>query len=118
MQGAYGYRFEGIAGLDWLLRDGVDDWPELKLSYEEGDAMLEPARVLGDEILSRSTKAHFDEVAWGPRSRAFASEWDGDIGDPSIDDLIDPEALRRNWSADRPDFRSAILLQAARLARD
>jgi asparagine synthetase B (glutamine-hydrolysing) len=74
--------------------------------------------VLPDEILARSTKAYFDEVAWGPRSREFASEWDGDTGDPSINDLIDAEALRRNWAQDSPDFRSAILLQAASLARD
>jgi hypothetical protein len=35
-----------------------------------------------------------------------------------IDELIDPERLRSNWLQDRPDFRWALLLQAARLARD
>jgi hypothetical protein len=45
LQGAYGYRLSGIADLDWLVKDGVQDWPELTLSYEQGDATLEPARL-------------------------------------------------------------------------
>jgi asparagine synthase (glutamine-hydrolysing) len=76
------------------------------------------SETLPDELLARPTKAYFDQIFWGPRCREFVREWDGVIGDPQIDELIDPDRLRSNWLQDRPDFRSALLLQAARLARD
>lgn len=74
--------------------------------------------LLPDRALARPTKAYFDEVFWGPQSREFVRTWDGEIGDPEIDRLIDHDAVRGNWSQERPDFRSSLLLQAARLARD
>ena len=37
MHGAYGYRFDGIKGLDWLIADGVEDWPVLRIAYQEGE---------------------------------------------------------------------------------
>ena len=69
--------------------------------------------LLPPEASSRSTKAVFTEVFWGPDSRAFAEQWDGDGLDH---DLVDPDRLRREWSKPRPDFRSITPLQAAWLA--
>lgn len=69
--------------------------------------------LLPPDVSSRSTKAVFTEVFWGPASRAFAEQWDGDGLDP---DLVDPARLRREWTKPRPDFRSITPLQAAWLA--
>jgi hypothetical protein len=33
LHGAYGYRFDGIKGLDWLIADGMQDWPVLQIAY-------------------------------------------------------------------------------------
>jgi asparagine synthase (glutamine-hydrolysing) len=65
------------------------------------------------ETLGRSTKAVFTEVFWGPASRAFAEEWDGTGLDPA---LVDVAALRAQWRAPRPDFRSVSALHAAWMA--
>ena len=69
--------------------------------------------VLPNEVLSRTTKASFSFVYWGRRSRQFSEEWTG-RGIPN--DLADESALREAWSADVPDARAAMLLQAAWLA--
>lgn len=71
--------------------------------------------LLPDSVVRRSTKASFTEVFWGPRSRRFASGWDGAGLDES---LVDPDALRREWAKRKPDFRSATPLQASWLASD
>jgi hypothetical protein len=68
------------------------------------------AGLLPDEVLSRSTKADFAEVVWGPRTREFIAEWSGMGVDP---DLVDAEALRAAWSETSPILPAAIPLQAA-----
>ena len=65
------------------------------------------------EILTRKTKASFVDVFWGPRTREFAQNWDGTGVDA---DLVDVEALRKEWCSERPDFRSTLLLQSAWLS--
>lgn len=65
--------------------------------------------VLPDRVLSRSTKALFAGPYWGPVTRRFTEEWDGEGIDPA---LVDADALRRVWSEDRPDTRTASLLQS------
>jgi asparagine synthase (glutamine-hydrolysing) len=68
------------------------------------------ADVLPDELIRRHTKAAFTAVPWGSASRRFAEEWDG----AGIDHgLVDPDALRRVWLSERPDFRTVIPLQSA-----
>jgi asparagine synthase (glutamine-hydrolysing) len=69
---------------------------------------LLPANVLG-----RTSKAYFNRVFFGEHTRAFAASWSGEGLDER---LIDPEALRREWLSEVPDFRTSLLLQSAWLA--
>lgn len=62
------------------------------------------------ETIERRSKAHFDEVYWGPESRAFATRWSGELPHP---DLVDAERLREEWLSERPRARSALLMQAS-----
>jgi len=61
-------------------------------------------------ILSRTGKASFGGVFWGPASRRFAAAWDG--SGLSVE-LVDPEALRRAWLGVLPVYGAALPLQAA-----
>ena len=69
--------------------------------------------LVPDDVLARTTKASFDGAFWNRHSRAFAAEWGGGGVD---EDLVDAEALRREWAKERPDARTFLLLQAAWLA--
>jgi asparagine synthase (glutamine-hydrolysing) len=69
--------------------------------------------LLPSELVGRKTKAYFNRVFFGEESRAFAVAWSGGGLDER---LVDPEALRREWLSDVPDFRTALLLQSAWLA--
>jgi asparagine synthase (glutamine-hydrolysing) len=71
------------------------------------------ADVLPAPVVARRSKAHFAAALWGPDARAFAERWNGE-GIP--DELVDAEALRREWDRPTPRFESAMLLQAAWLA--
>jgi asparagine synthase (glutamine-hydrolysing) len=69
--------------------------------------------ILPPELSGRTSKAMFTEVFVGPETRRFAREWDGRGVDP---ELVDVEALRTRWLADRADVRTLVPLQAAWLA--
>jgi asparagine synthase (glutamine-hydrolysing) len=69
--------------------------------------------LLPAQLVGRNTKAYFNRVYFGQESRAFAAAWSGRGLDET---LVDPEALRREWLSDLPDFRTALLLQSAWLA--
>lgn len=71
------------------------------------------ADLLPDAVLARSTKARFNASRWGDRERDFAAAWDGAGMDP---DLIDAEALRREWLSESPSPASTFLVHAAWLA--
>jgi hypothetical protein len=83
-----------------------------------GDQTATTAAVFGDllpsETVARASKAAFDDVFWSDQSREFARDWDGE---GVAQELVDPEALRSEWLAEIPDFRTATLLQATWLAR-
>jgi asparagine synthetase B (glutamine-hydrolysing) len=66
--------------------------------------------LLPDAVLARSTKATFDEAFWNRHSRAFAASWQGQGVDA---ELVDVEALRREWTSAAPSPRSYLLVQAA-----
>jgi asparagine synthase (glutamine-hydrolysing) len=66
--------------------------------------------VLPGPILSRTSKATFAGVFWGPESRRFAEEW---TDDGFLAGIIDPEALRRAWLAPTPVYGAALPLHAA-----
>jgi asparagine synthase (glutamine-hydrolysing) len=69
--------------------------------------------LLPAETVSRSTKAVFTELAWGPRSYAFAAGWDG-TAVPT--DFVDVDALRATWSQPVAARASRTLLQHAWLS--
>lgn len=67
--------------------------------------------LLPDAILSRTSKAHFDEALWTDTARDFAREWDG-TGVPL--EHVDAEALYRHWNHTAwPFAQSFTLLQVA-----
>jgi asparagine synthetase B (glutamine-hydrolysing) len=66
--------------------------------------------LLPEPVLARSTKATFDEAFWNRHSRAFAASWQGVGVDTEVVDL---EALRREWTSPMPNPRSYLLVQAA-----
>ena len=82
-----------------------------------GDRPAAMRMLFGDllprEVLERGEKAEFTAVYWTDRAKSFAAEWTG-TGVPL--DLVDPAALQATWTSERPDARSALLLQAAWLA--
>jgi asparagine synthase (glutamine-hydrolysing) len=82
-----------------------------------GDRQAVMTAVFGDllppSVLTRTGKATFGNVFWGPESRQFARDWDG-RGLPEA--LVDPDRLRQAWLQDRPVYASALPLQAAWLA--
>jgi asparagine synthase (glutamine-hydrolysing) len=80
----------------------------------EGLRMLVGA-LLPDEVLRRTSKALFDEAFWTAGSREFAAAWDGTGLDP---DLVDADALRREWQSEQPLAQSYLLLQQAWLHAD
>jgi len=65
--------------------------------------------VMGETVLTRRSKAHFDDAFFARYSRAFVATWDGAGVDPS---LVDAGRLADVWRAERPDPRSYLLLQA------
>ncbi|PFG30449.1 asparagine synthase (glutamine-hydrolysing) [Paramicrobacterium agarici] len=71
--------------------------------------------LLPDAILSRTTKAAFNETRWLEPEREFARSWNGDGVDH---DLIDPERLRSEWLGESPSTHSTISLHAAWLAQN
>jgi hypothetical protein len=47
-------------------------------------------------------------VFWNEHSRELVARW---VGDGIDDELVDIEALRREWEAPHPDARTFMLLQ-------
>jgi asparagine synthase (glutamine-hydrolysing) len=82
-----------------------------------GDRSMVMRRVFGDllpdSVLTRTSKATFGRVFWGPRSREFARDWSGE---GLLHELIDPSALRAAWQDELPVYGSALPLHAAWLA--
>ncbi len=86
----------------WGGRTGRGDRTSVMTELFSG--LLPPA------VLSRSTKASFGAVFWGPAARAFAREWDGRGLDEA---LVVPEELRAAWLAPLPVYGAALPLHAA-----
>lgn len=68
------------------------------------------ADLLPGDVLARGSKANFSDAFFTTLTRGFAADWTGAGVDA---ELVDPERLRAIWLRPRPDFRSALLLQAA-----
>jgi asparagine synthase (glutamine-hydrolysing) len=69
--------------------------------------------LLPRETLDRQTKTTFDGAYWSGPARAFVNRWDGSGLNP---DHVDIDALRREWSKERPFPQSYIQLQRAWLS--
>jgi hypothetical protein len=70
--------------------------------------------VLPERVISRTSKAGFDNPLDGPATREFVARWSGDGG--VVGELVDVEALHRQWRTGDADIRSLTLLQSAWLA--
>jgi hypothetical protein len=66
--------------------------------------------VLPPVLKERTDKIAYGKVFFGPETCAFGERWSGG-GLP--EELVDPGVLRRLWSSERYDWRTAALLQAA-----
>jgi asparagine synthase (glutamine-hydrolysing) len=71
------------------------------------------ADLLPDDVIARTTKAVFTNCYLGRHTREFAAGWNGSGVDA---DLVDAEALRRQWLGDQQHALTAALLQSAWLA--
>jgi asparagine synthase (glutamine-hydrolysing) len=61
-----------------------------------------------------STRAAWAAALWGPASRELAADWRGEDVDQN---LVDIDALAREWSLPQPDPRTYLLMQSIALAR-
>jgi hypothetical protein len=64
--------------------------------------------LLPPAVVTRPSKAAFDEVYMGERARAFAARWDGEGLDPA---LVPADRLRADWSSGAVSFRTMALMQ-------
>ena len=69
--------------------------------------------LLPRSIIERKDKAAFNTAFFTSVARSFVESWDGSGLDTSI---VDPEALRKEWSEPFPAANSFMLLQTAWLA--
>jgi hypothetical protein len=69
--------------------------------------------LLPDAVLSRTTKASFNQTRWGNFEREYARNWSGEGIDPN---LIDVARLRAAWLSEDPPPGADYQLHAAWLA--
>jgi asparagine synthase (glutamine-hydrolysing) len=85
-----------------------------RLGYGARHAVMEA--LFGDllplELLTRGTKAHFQEVFWGPATRAYARRL-LDEGELAVPALLDREGLAATWTSEWPPGVTLLLLQAS-----
>lgn len=70
--------------------------------------------LLPEPLIARPGKAEFSGAFFGPETRRFARDWDGEAG--SATELIEPGVLRSIWGSAQPNFLCSSLLQAAWMA--
>ena len=120
--------FGGAAGTFRALGEAIGTTTDLPLSPTRGGGVIGRRRRLArirraaDDAPATVRRppsvrpAHprpapdLNPVFFGEASREFAANWTGAGLDESV---VDTEALRRNWLSDRPDPRTACLLQYA-----
>jgi len=86
---------------------------QLPLHRRSTHALFED--LLPPELLARPTSSADKDAFWGARSRELAAAWQGEGVDP---DLVDAAALQIQWSLQRPDPRTFLLLQSVALTRE
>lgn len=117
----------GLATLRRLgqLQDVSYDWPLLDPRFTEAFAAAGGrfghrgrtaalrhlvGDLLPDVALTRTGKARFNTVVFGPGARDFVATWDGAGVDPQ---LVDPSELHRLWRLPAPPAGTLALLQHA-----
>lgn len=65
--------------------------------------------LLPEPVVSRSTKAVFNDALWTETARSFARSWSG----AGLTEFVDAAALRSHWACETPHALSALLLQQA-----
>ena len=123
--------FTGAAGTFRALGEALGTTTELPLSgpgvvaslagaggwrgFGEQRAFLQRlgGELLPSEALARRRAPDLTGIFFGEPSKEFAARWSGAGLDESV---VDVEALRRTWLSDRPDPRTACLLQYAWLS--
>jgi hypothetical protein len=69
--------------------------------------------LLPSAVVTRGDKADFDQVYWGPYSRALITRWGG----RSVPiEFVDERGLLETWRQERPHAASSAVLQAVWLA--
>ena len=69
--------------------------------------------LLPDEMLTRTSKAYFNNCYMARHTSEFAAGWDGSGVDS---ELVDADVLRSHWLGEQQHFFTAALLQQAWLA--
>jgi hypothetical protein len=123
--------FTGAAGTFRALGEALGTTTELPLcrrgvveslagaggwrGFGEQPAMLRQLAgdLLPTDLLRRRPAPDLNPVFFSAASREFAADWNGVGLEESV---VDIEALRRTWLSERPDPRTASLLQYAWLA--
>lgn len=77
--------------------------------------------LLPAAVISRRTKAVFNDVLWSDHARALVASLDEDaiagiLAGLGLDTLVDPRALTEHWREEAPLANSFLLLQACWLA--
>jgi asparagine synthetase B (glutamine-hydrolysing) len=70
--------------------------------------------LLPEPVLSRSTKARFDNVFWTEHARELVADWNGEGVDTEI---VDVDRLRAEWAKEPPAAHTFTLLQSVWLTR-
>lgn len=78
--------------------------------------------LLPDELISRGSKASFQDVFWNRHARSFLDgigegELELALATLGLDAIVDPRALAAHWAGSRPMANSFLLLQACWLAQ-
>jgi len=68
--------------------------------------------LLPERVITRQSKASFNDAVFRQPSRTFAEQWDGTGLDEGC---VDPDELRREWASERPQVGALALLQLIRL---
>jgi asparagine synthetase B (glutamine-hydrolysing) len=80
------------------------------------------AQDLPERVVTRGTKASFNEVLWNRHTQRFVAGLTPDRLEPALRTLavarvVDPQALANHWSQPEPMANSFLLLQACWLAQ-
>ena len=70
--------------------------------------------LLPEALLSRSTKARFDQVFWTEHARELVADWQGEGVD---EEIVDLDRLRAEWASPTPEAHTFTLLQSVWLTR-